>query len=416
MDVSLIALLALLAAILIGSFTAINVGLLSIALAFLVGVGLTGMKHSAVIAGFPSNLFVTLLGVTFLFSQARANGTLERVASSATHLARGRAGFVPVIFFLLALVFASIGPGNIASVALLAPVAMAAAGRAAVPAFLMAIMVCTGANAGAFSPIAPTGIIANELMAKIGMPDVAWQNFFNAFVAQSFVGFAGYLLFGGARLFVAGTTRAVPPDLTTGALDARQRLTLLVVFILVAAVLLLKVDVTIGAFVAAAALSLTRAAEDKVAFKEMPWSVIVMVCGMTMLVNVVDKAGGLELFTGVLAKVSDPVSVTGVMAFVTGVISVYSSSSAVVLPTFLPTIPSLIEKLGGGDPIAIAASINVGAHLVDVSPLSTLGALCIANAAPDVDRKRLFNQMLAWGLSMSVVGALVCYVFFGLFR
>ena len=56
----------------------------------------------------------------------------------------------------------------------------------------------------------------------------------------------------------------------------------------------------------------------------------------------------------------------------------------------------------------------VGSHLVDISPLSTLGALCIANAAPDVDRKRLFNQMLAWGLSMSVVGAVVCYVFFGL--
>jgi hypothetical protein len=51
---------------------------------------------------------------------------------------------------------------------------------------------------------------------------------------------------------------------------------------------------------------------------------------------------------------------------------------------------------------------------VDISPLSTLGALCISNAAPDVDRKRLFNQMLAWGLSMCVVGAIVCYIFFGL--
>jgi di/tricarboxylate transporter len=146
----------------------------------------------------------------------------------------------------------------------------------------------------------------------------------------------------------------------------------------------------------------------------MPWTVIVMVCGMTVLIAVVDKVGGLDLFTGVLAKVSDPTTVTGVIAFVTGVISVYSSSSAVVLPTFLPMIPGLVAKLGGGDPVAIAASINVGAHLVDISPLSTLGALCIANAAPDVDRKRLFNHMLAWGLSMSVVGAGVCYLFFGL--
>ena len=85
-----------------------------------------------------------------------------------------------------------------------------------------------------------------------------------------------------------------------------------------------------------------------------------------------------------------------------------------VLPAFLPTIPSLVEQLGGGDPIAIAASINVGAHMVDVSPLSTLGAICIASAPVTEDRTRLFNKLLAWGLSMSVVGALVCYVFFGL--
>jgi hypothetical protein len=99
---------------------------------------------------------------------------------------------------------------------------------------------------------------------------------------------------------------------------------------------------------------------------------------------------------------------------VTGLISAYSSSSGVVLPAFLPTIPSLIENLGGGDPLAIAASINVGAHLVDVSPLSTLGALCIASAPASENREVLFNKLLLWGLSMSLVGALVCYLFFGL--
>jgi hypothetical protein len=102
-----------------------------------------------------------------------------------------------------------------------------------------------------------------------------------------------------------------------------------------------------------------------------------------------------------------------VIAFVTGVISVYSSSSGVVLPAFLPTIPGIIEKLGGGDAMAIAASINVGSHLVDVSPLSTLGALCIAAAPAHENRTQLFNKLLLWGLSMSIVGAAVCYLFFG---
>jgi hypothetical protein len=121
----------------------------------------------------------------------------------------------------------------------------------------------------------------------------------------------------------------------------------------------------------------------------------------------------MDLFTSLLAQLSGPDYVNGVIALVAGIISAYSSSSGVVLPAFLPTIPGLIDNLGGGNPLMIAYSINVGAHLVDVSPLSTLGALCLACAAPGEDRTVLFRKLLAWGLSMSIVGAIVCQLFFG---
>lgn len=416
MDLPVISLLALLAVVVAGSFLPVNVGVLAIAVAFLVGIPLAGLKFPAIVAGFPASLFLTLVGVTLLFSQARINGTLERISALAVGHARGRAGVIPVIFFFLALVFASIGPGNIASTALLAPVAMAAAGRAGVPAFLMAIMVCCGANAGALSPFAPTGIIANSLMSKIGIEGAQWTNYFNLLVSQAVVGFAGYFLLGGLRLLREGRETVALDEERPDAqpLSRQQKLTLGVIAALIAAVLVFKVDITIGAFVGAALLSVTRAADEKQALRDMPWGVTLMVCGVTVLIGVAEKTGGMELLTTMLSSFSNPESITAVIALVTGVISVYSSSSGVVLPTFLPTIPGLIAKLGGGDALAIASSINVGAHLVDVSPLSTLGALCIANAAPDVDRKRLFNQMLVWGLSMCAVGAVVCYVFFGL--
>jgi len=103
-----------------------------------------------------------------------------------------------------------------------------------------------------------------------------------------------------------------------------------------------------------------------------------------------------------------------VTAFFTGLISIDSSTTGVVLPALLPTVPGLIQKMGGGDPMAIISSMNSGGHLVDVSPLSTLGALCLAAAPAGTDTRRLFNQLMAWGLSMSVVGAIVCWVFFSL--
>ena len=45
--------------------------------------------------------------------------------------------------------------------------------------------------------------------------------------------------------------------------------------------------------------------------------------------------------------------------------------------------------------------------------LSTTGALCLAGVPAGVDSHGLFNKLLAWGLSMTVVGALVCWLMFG---
>ncbi len=138
-----------------------------------------------------------------------------------------------------------------------------------------------------------------------------------------------------------------------------------------------------------------------------------MVCGVTVLTSLLEKTGGIDLFTTIVTRFATHRTITGLMAFVTGLVSVYSSTSGVVLPAFLPSVTGLVEKLGGGDPQAIASSILIGGHLVDVSPLSTIGALCVASAPVSADRRALFNQVLAWGLSMSVIGAIGCYLAFG---
>jgi hypothetical protein len=50
---------------------------------------------------------------------------------------------------------------------------------------------------------------------------------------------------------------------------------------------------------------------------------------------------------------------------------------------------------------------------VDVSPLSTLGALCVAAVPSAGEARVLFRQLLAWGLSMTVVGAVLCQLLAG---
>ena len=432
MSLPVLSIVAFAIAIIVSCVSQINVGFLAIAFAYIVGVLFGGMKVSEVAGGFPAGLFVTLVSVTLFFSQANVNGTLNKLTKSSVKLARGNLGMIPVIFFFLAAGLASIGAGNIATTALLAPVAMMVAGRMGISAFLMTICVCCGANAGALSPVAPTGVIANQQLARIGITGQEWPTFFNNFIAEGFVGLAGYFLLGGYKLF-SKQPAAAPTDLNDslladeGPYNWHQKLTLGLIAALLLSVSVLgnaklkaflgvtfDFDVAMAAIIAAVIITILGAADEDKAVKGMPWNVILMVCGVTILISILEKKGGMDLFSSLLARFSTQTSVTGVMGFVTGIISVYSSSSGVVLPAFLPTIPKLIKDLGGGDPMAIASSINVGAHLVDVSPLSTLGALCIANAAATEDRKVLFNKLMIWGLSMSVVGAIVCWVFFGL--
>ena len=192
----------------------------------------------------------------------------------------------------------------------------------------------------------------------------------------------------------------------------RHIATLGLIGLLILSVILFEVNVGMGAFLVAVVLVLTGCADDREAIKRMPWNVIIMVCGVTVLIAVLEKAQGIDLLVSLVARFATKETVAPLVAFLTGIISVYSSTSGVVLPAFLPMVPGLAAELGGANPFGIAASMNVGGHLVDVSPLSTIGALCIASAPTD-DSRNLFNKLLAWGLSMAVVGAGVCYLLFG---
>ncbi len=415
MNLAWMSLAALALAVVGGIVLRVNVGLLSLALAYLVGVGIGELRASEVTSGFPLQLFLILVAVMLLFAQAQVNGTLSKLARHSIRLARGNLGMVPVIFFWLSVAIATMGGGNIAASALVAPIAMAAAGRFGISAFLMTVMVGNGCNAGAFSPIAPTGIVANQLMGQVGLAGMEWRTYWNTFIAQSFVAFSGYFLLGGVKLLRSKERVDLAEHLPAEdlkPLDRPQWITLAVLAALLASVIFFKLDLIVGAFVAVALLLILRVADQEAAIRAVPWSTILLVCGVSTLVSVLEKTGGIDVIVDMLVALSTPTTVTGIVAFVAGLISAYSSTVGVVLPTFLPTVPGLAEQLGA-DPMAIASSINVGGHLVDVSPLSTIGAICLAAAATE-DRQKLFNQVLAWGLSMSVVGALVCWVFFGL--
>lgn len=418
MDIAWLSVAALVVTVLVSCGTKLNPGILAVVFAWLLGAYIAPLLREKltlkdVISGFPADVFLTLTGVMLLFALAQTNGTLDQVARAAVRLCRGNAGWIPVAFFGLTFVLTSIGAGSIAAVALIAPVAMSVAGKAGIPRFLMTLMVAHGGVAGGMTPFALTGLVAKTQMERLGLGGHEWTIFVYNLVANVAVAAAGYLLFGGWRLFRKPPVQEVAAE--RAAFERKHGATLVVVALLVAGATVFKVHVGLAGFAGAALLILSGAADEKESFKAVPWSVILMVCGVTVLTAVLEKTGGIGRITDVIAKVSTPRTAPGILAFFTGLTSVYSSTSGVVLPAYLPMVPGLAEKLAGASPVGLAASIVIGANLVDVSPLSTIGALCVAAAAATTeDRKALFNKVFAWGLSMAVLAGLICLVFFGL--
>jgi len=391
----LISLLALAAAIAIGYLRRINTGILSIAFALPIGLMVVGMSPKEIVVGWPLQIFFILAGVTFLFSIAAVNGTLKLIAQKVTFLVSGQRRFVPVVFFLMSAFLAAIGPGNIAVCALVLPIAMAVSSEERIPPLLMATMVIAGANAGGLSPIAPTGIIAATCANKVGL-ETGMPVFFMQIIGQGILAATLYFLLRGHRLKSFGKRGPSPEPF-----NHHQISTIVVILAVVVGVIACKWSVGLStaligliAFTGGALLLLMRVADQDRVIAAMPWSTLILVCGVGVLLKVCDQAGGIQYMTDeVLRPMMNHWTVAPLMAIIGGLMSIVSSASGVVLPTLIPTVPDLVNKVGG-DATTVVSAIIMGAHVVTNSPLSTLGALAVASAGRDVNKERLFRGLL----------------------
>lgn len=413
MSLALLALLALVAILVVAAFrNDLNAGILSVAVAYALGLGALGLSANEVSAFLPSQLFMTVVGVALLFELANQNGTLERLTGYMLLLVRGHRRFLPLSFFALSFLLSALGPGNIAATALVAPIAMRTSISASISPFLMAVLVCTGANAGAFSPVSVTGIINTTLIQGIGLTDttLSLRIFLIVAAIQSLTALAAYVFFGGYKLRDSETlvhTKLPKPSW-------QHLTTLLALFAFIVSVVLFNIPASAAAFALAALLTLLHVADAENSIKHLPWGVVLLISGITVMLGLLEATGSLELATTLLATYASPQILNGLLALVSGLMSVGSSSSGVVMPLLIPLTPDILQKLGTGDLTQAVIAVDVGSHMVDVSPLSTLGALCLAALPEDADRSKLFRQLLLWGLSMTFVATLLAFLFLDL--
>ena len=417
MSLALIALLALIAILVVAGFrNDLNAGILAIAVAYGLGLSVVGLSASEIAAFLPSQLILTIVGVALLFELSNQNGTLQQLTHFAIRLVHGHNRLLPLSFFFLSFLLAALGPGNIAATALVAPIAMQTAISAGIRPLLMAVLVCTGANAGAFSPVSVTGVINTTLIQQIGLnnPLLPLRIFLIVAAIQTIVALAAYFLFGGYRL--ADDTKilhARPQPLTW-----KHVATLLALALFIISIVVFKIPASAGAFTLVALLTLFRIADVESSIQHLPWGVVLLISGIGILIELLQTTGSLELTTTLLAQLASPSYLNALITFVTGLASLGSSSSGVVMPLFIPLAPDILQKVGsnlsGGDLTSAVIAIDLGSHMVDVSPLSTLGALCLAALPETANHSQFFRHLLIWGFSMTIIAALLSFLFLDL--
>ena len=75
-------------------------GLLGITAAFIVGSAV-GVSEDDIFAGFPGDLFIILVGVTYLFAIANNNGTVDWLVHAAVRAVGGRVALIPWVMFAI---------------------------------------------------------------------------------------------------------------------------------------------------------------------------------------------------------------------------------------------------------------------------------------------------------------------------
>ncbi|MEX0681557.1 MAG: SLC13 family permease [Balneolales bacterium] len=429
MITAILSIVSIFIAIMIGNIKRVNIGMLSIAFAFLIGFFLVELAPADIVVGWPLNLFFMLLGITLLFGIATVNGTLALMAKKAVEATMGKTKLIPPVFFLMAGILAALGAGNIAICVLLLPIAMTVASNHHISPLLMATMVIAGSNAGGLSPIAPTGIIASTLSSDQGL-DLERSIFLKQIIGQSLLAIVLYFFFKGhrlkddpaarkfAQLFsvfkFSSKKRSVKDetfdeDTPSDAFNREQIITLIVLHLVVIAIVFGGWHIGLTAFTGAAILFFMCPVKEKAVLESVPWSTIILVCGVSMLVNVSESAGGIDLLTRFLTRMMNEHTAAPIMALIGGTLSLVSSASGVVLPTLIPTVPGLVEETGG-NAAQIIPAIVMGAHMVTNSPISTLGALAVASAGKNVNRVKLFNDLFIIAFAGLIFATVIVYL------
>jgi len=370
----------------------LNIGVMGLVASFGVGYFMLGMSDKQILDAFPATIVLTIIGVTYFFSMAQRNGTIDIIVKTCVRLVRGKTLLLPWVFFLIAAVLTSLGTFSPAAIALLAPPAIGFAYESRTHPVVMGAFIVNGAHAGGFSPLSVAGVLVHDIALKYGFPVSQAALFLASFALNLLLSVLTIILFaliGKLRDGAGG--RHLDIDTASGRLHGQQVLTLALIALMLLCTLGFHMPIGFVALAAGLLLAFVNIKEHKTFIGGISWSTVLLVAGMITYVSLLQRVGVIDTLAGQALVLGAPLLIALVLCYVIGVGSAFASSTA-LLTAFIPMAGPLLATSSLSASGTVAA-LAIAATVVDVSPFSTDGALVVANARDD-DRQRVYKQLM----------------------
>lgn len=392
MSVAIASLVALVLVIVIGFWRKINMGLLAILAAVLLGT-VYGIEDGTIIDGFSASLFVMLLGVSFLCAIGISNGSLELLANKSLRLAGGRVIFAPIIIYLIGAGIAAIGPGCVPALGIVAALSLPLGKSTGYNPVMLALIGEIGSFLGRFSPITPESVLIVDKVKPI-------EGFGNtvliyAAVTTVVISIVAFFYFKGYKVSGKIENQEKLPSF-----NRDQIFTLVAFAIVIVACAFFQRNVGIIAFSAGIALIAVGAADEKKVITTVSWSTLLMITGVGMLMTIVIDNGGIDMLAKGLSTVMTKGTAVAIQGLTGAVMSWFSSAIGVVWPTLMPTVGKIAQDVGV-PPQSLISILCLTAAFAGLSPASTGGGLIMAAYSTDPNftkeqGNKLFIQLFAF--------------------
>lgn len=384
MNLGLVSLIVLLIAIVIGFLRNVNVGILSIGGAMLLGI-IYGLETKTILSGFSSSLFIQMVGISYLFAILDGNGTLSNISNRLVGLVGKKTYLIPFVMFIIGYIVCAVGPGAIPSLAIIPVLAVPIAVSAGLNPIMVSLIGQMGVQAGRMSPLTPEAAVVKELMESQGIFESTVTIGWCLLLAELILLVLVYIYYKGWKVD-SNKTEVKREQIP---FDKNQIMSIIGLLILVVGVLFKSWNVGLTGFLVGSILLALGAGNEKNSIKAVPWSVILMVLGVGVLMNIITTSGGIDIMVAALEKIMSKNTASMIMAIVAGVMSFFSSGLGVVFPTLIPTAGGLAATLGA-NPVELCAVIVVGGTITGYSPISTAGALIMAAVSSEKDAEEKY--------------------------